>query len=217
MLIYGVDNNLILTACLLANCKKIQIANDLDKIKAYAYEGAQYLASIGFDERFCKICEGLNRYHEQSSREKESDILELVDHFGAMLLDRPERIGMEVDEALVLLEYRNLKNVENQYLKKFVEFIQKLETITIKEHEKEMTLLKLLVKMYRETGDVKRFITAVVYEYEARVDEAICKERCDEFFKFHKNRKQLEEGNPYRPLFSEETTKKIIGQLFNKK
>ena len=33
-----------------------------------------------------------------------------------MLLDRPERIAFKVDEALVLLEYRNLKDKDNRYL-----------------------------------------------------------------------------------------------------
>ena len=38
-------------------------------------------------------------------------LLELVDQFGGMLLDRPERIGFQPDEALVLLEHRNLKEM----------------------------------------------------------------------------------------------------------
>ena len=133
---YGLDNNLLLTAALLANCKKIKISNDKNKIKSYAYEGAQYLSSIGFDKHFCTICEGINRYHNQEYREKESDVLELVDNFGAMLLDRPERIGMQVDEALVLLQYRNLKDVYNRYLYQFVDFIKNLETIKISKKEK---------------------------------------------------------------------------------
>ena len=31
-----------------------------------------------------------------------------------------------------------------------------------------------------------------------------------------KNTKELEKGNPNRPLFSEETTKKIIGELMDR-
>ena len=102
-----VDHNLLITASLLASCKKIEVANDIEKIKAFAQEGADYLYTIGFGQEFCNICAGMNRYKTQKNRAKESDILELVDQFGAMLLDRPERIGMKVDEALVLLEYRN--------------------------------------------------------------------------------------------------------------
>ena len=41
----------------------------------------------------CKICEEQNRYSGSTPREKESDILELVDNFGGMLMHRPERIA----------------------------------------------------------------------------------------------------------------------------
>ncbi len=210
-----VDNNLLITASLLASCKKMEVANDIEKIKSFAQEGANYLYSIGFEQKFCDICAGINRYKKQKNRAKESDILELVDQFGAMLLDRPERIGMKVDEALVLLEYRNLKGVNNQYLHTFVDFIHKLEEIRIKE-KTEITPLNLLIKMYKESEDVKQFITAIVYEYEIKVDEAICKQQCGEFFKTRKNPRELEIGNPNRPLFSEETTRKVIGELVEK-
>ena len=42
-----------------------------------------------------------------------------------MLLDRPERIGFKPEEALVLLEHRNLKGHNNIYLEQFKEFINK--------------------------------------------------------------------------------------------
>ena len=103
----------------------------MSKIKAYAKEGAEYLKKLGFSDRFCKICEGVNRYSEQKTREKESDVLELVDQFGGMLLDRPERIAFKVDEALVLLEYRNLKDKHNIYLEEFKEFVNKMEKVLI--------------------------------------------------------------------------------------
>ena len=56
-------------------------------------------------------------------REKESDILELVDNFGGLVLDRPERKGYPIYEAMNLLENRNLKDVGNRYLKEFKKFI----------------------------------------------------------------------------------------------
>ena len=37
------DHNLILTACLLCNCKKVENAQKLGKIETYAIEGARYL------------------------------------------------------------------------------------------------------------------------------------------------------------------------------
>ena len=96
------DDNLILTACLLYGCKKIQNSRNENEIKLYTQNSAKYLRTLGFDKRFCKICEEVNRYSGSMPREKESDVLELVDQFGGMLLDRPERIGFEPDEALVL-------------------------------------------------------------------------------------------------------------------
>ena len=126
-----VDENLVLTACLLCACKKSDNPQDFSRVKSYAKESADYLATLGFSKRFCKICEEQNRYSGSEPREKESDILELVDQFGGMLLHRPERMGFAVDEALVLLEYRNLKGKENRYLEQFKKFVEQMEEIKI--------------------------------------------------------------------------------------
>ena len=125
------DENLVLTACLLCNCKKGKGPQDLEKIKTYAKEGAEYLSKLGISNRFCKICEEVNRYSGNAIREKESDVLELVDNFGGMLLDRPERIAFKVDEALVLLEYRNLKDKNNRYLQKFKQFVNEMQEVLV--------------------------------------------------------------------------------------
>lgn len=120
-----VDENLVITACLLYACKKGQDAQSLDKVKSYAGESADFLRKIGFSEKFCKICLEHNRYNDSKTREKESDILELVDQLGGMMVDREERRGFPLDESIVLLEYRNLKDYNNVYLDKFKEFINK--------------------------------------------------------------------------------------------
>jgi hypothetical protein len=125
------DKNLILTACILCNCKKVDNFSDMEKIKTYAKEGAEYLRNLGFDERFCRICEQVNRYSGLEPREPEADILELIDQFGGMLLDRPERIGFSPEEALVLLEHRNLKTEYNRYLEIFRNFVNRMEAIKI--------------------------------------------------------------------------------------
>lgn len=125
------DNNMLITACLLCNCKKIDNFTDMNKVRTYAKEGADYLQTLGFDKRFCRICEQINRYSGSEPREPEADVLELIDQFGGMLLDRPERIGMKVDEALVLLEYRNLKGKDNRYLQVFKDFVNRMEAIKI--------------------------------------------------------------------------------------
>ena len=127
----GFDKNMLITACLLCNCKKFDNFTDMEKIKTYAKEGADYLSTLGFDKRFCRICEQFNRYSGSEPREPEADVLELVDQFGGMLLDRPERIWFKVDEALVLLEFRNLKGKENRYLQTFKDFVNKMEAIKV--------------------------------------------------------------------------------------
>ena len=126
-----VDKNIVLTACLLCACKKPSNPQDLSKIRSYAKEGAEFLETLGFNKRFCKICEEMNRYSGSTPRERESDILELVDNFGGMLLHRTERKGFPVDEALVLLEHRNMKDKNNVYLEKFKEFVCVTEGITV--------------------------------------------------------------------------------------
>lgn len=125
------DNNMLITACLLCNCKKVDNFTDINKIRTYAKDGAEYLATLGFDKRFCKICEQVNRYTGSEPREPEADVLELIDQFGGMLLDRPERIGFKVDEALVLLEYRNLKGKQNRYLEIFKGLRKQNEAIKV--------------------------------------------------------------------------------------
>ena len=117
-----IDKNVVLTACLLCFCKKSKTPQSLEKVRGYAKESAEYLRELGFSKKFCRICEGHNRYSNIFPREKESDILELVDQFGGMLMNRPERIAFRAEEALVLLENRNLKDKENKYLEKFKEF-----------------------------------------------------------------------------------------------
>ncbi len=202
-----VDSNLVLTASLLCNVKKIDNAQDIESIHNYAKRGAEYLSTIGFNKRFCKICEEVNRYSNSNPRERESDILELVDQFGGMLLDRPERIGFKPDEALVLLEYRNLKDKYNRYMETFIDFVKFMEQINVSELV-NMTAIKRLVKIHNETDDVISFIKEVVYSYEPKIDKLVEKQK-------EKISKEMFNNleNPNRPLFSEETAKKIMNHL----
>lgn len=161
-----VDKNLVLTACLLCSCKKPEDPKDLSQIKSYAKESAKYLETLGFDKKFCKICEEVNRYSGSTPREKESDILELVDNFGAMLLDRFDRIAFKPDEALLLLEYRNLKGNTNIYLEQFAQFIEKIQRAHIGLNRSIEHLSKLintsrttkvaLVNSYNSEVDIKK-------------------------------------------------------------
>ena len=202
-----VDKNTILTASLLCNCKKVDNAQNIEKIHSYAKEGAQYLRGMGFGKRFCKICEEINRYSQSNPRERESDILELVDQFGGMLLDRPERIGFQPDEALVLLEHRNLKDVYNRYLATFIEFVNFMESIEINDIV-NMTAIKRLVKINNESETIIDFIQKLINEYEPKIDKLMEKN-----MKIQAKEMFEDFENPNRPLFSKETTKKILDHL----
>ena len=193
-----VDFNLVLTACLLCNCKKVDDAQKIGKIKTYAREGAEYLAKLGFDERFCKICEGVNRY-SGNPREGESDILELADQFGGMLIDRAERIGFSPDEALVLLEHRNLKSAYNRYLETFREFAEKMDTIEIPGNV-NTTIFARLQKLMRESKDVPEFVKNIAEDYSICVDEKL--KELEEIAKSAK-----ETAN--RAMFTSETEEKV--------
>ena len=124
-----------------------------------------------------------------------------------MLLNRPERIGFKPDEALVLLEYRNLKDNNNIYLQEFKEFISLMEEIKIHEMS-NVTVLNKLVKIYNETGELTDFMKQIAYEYQPKIDKLLEKQidiKSKEMFK--------KVDNPNRPLFSEETAKKIMSKI----
>lgn len=205
------DENTILTACLLCNCKKVENVRDLNQIKNYAKEGAKYLQTLGFNEKFCKICEEVNRYNGNKTREKESDILELVEQFGGMLLDRPERIGFEPDEAIVLLIHRNLKGQYNRYMEIFSDFIKMLNEIDMGEFV-EIKSLRKLTKLFNETEELIEFIKKIANQYEPQIDTLMDK-------KYNKIKKEMFEETirNNRPLFTEETTRKILNDIEERK
>lgn len=198
-----VDHNLVLTACLLCNCKKVDDAQKMGKLRTYAKEGADHLAKLGFDERFCKICEGVNRYSGVSLREHESDILELVDNFGGMLIDRPERVGLNPDEAMVLIEYRNLKSEYNRYMEIFRDFVNAMEKVEI-HGAVNTTVLARLQKLMRESKTVTEFAKKIALEYSPSVDEKI-----DELEGTRVEHKQ----QTNRALFTSETEEKILKHI----
>lgn len=176
-----IDKNIVITACLLCNCRKPNNFTGISKVKSYAKDGAEYLQRLGFSKRFCKICEEVNRYSKSEPREKESDILELVDNFGGMLLDRYDRIAFKPDEALLLLEYRNLKDKKNIYLEKFEQFIEEIQRAHIGLNRSIEYLSKIintsrttkiaLVNAYNSEIDIKEAFEKVKNEPVEVIDE----------------------------------------------
>lgn len=196
------DNNIVLTASLLCNCKKVDDAQKIGKLKTYAIEGAEHLKKLGFDERFCKICEGVNRYSGINPREPESDVLELVDQFGGMLIDRPERVGLAPDEALVLLEHRNLKSEYNRYLEVFRKFVEEMEKVEI-QGAVNTTVFARLQKLIRESKTIPEFAKKIAIDYSVSVDEKL-----DELL----NTKTVRDTSN-RAMFSSEIEEKILNHI----
>lgn len=168
------DQNLVLTAVLLCNCKKIDNAQKIGKLETYAKEGAEYLSTLGFNKRFCKICEQLNRYSESEPREPESDLLEIIDQFTGLILRRDERDAFLPEEAIVILKERNLKNVNNRYLEDFITFVKDMENVMIKETI-EVPVFRKLVKLYYDKETVKSYIAAIGNKYGPEIDRLIAK------------------------------------------
>lgn len=123
-----------------------------------------------------------------------------------MILDRPERIGFKPDEALVLLEHRNLKDKYNRFLHTFEEFVKMMQNIELKEATSMKSLIRL-EKIYYYSKDIKTFIKKVCYDYQNQINKA--------FKEYSQNLKEemFKDKEQNRPLFSEETTKKILAHI----
>ncbi len=222
-----VDENEVLTAMLLCNCKKVENAQKMGKLETYAKEGAEYLSTLGFNKHFCKICEEVNRYSQSTPREKESDILEVVDQFTGLILNRVERDAFTTDEALVMLKERNLKYTDNRYLKLFEAFINELENITIKDVI-EVPVIQKLVHLHNKEANVMAYISVLSTTYEDKISNAIMQninKRTKEMLSTNiEENNQSEKSNvekmkelvaseskkSNRALFSGDTAKKIL-------
>ena len=165
-----VDKNEVLTELLLCNCKKVDNPQKIGKLETYAKEGAEYLSTLGFSKKFCHTCEGLNRYIPAEPREKESDILELVDQFSGLILRRSEREAFTPQEALIILKERNLKNVENRYVEDFTLFVNEMENVYIKDTV-EVPVIRKLAFLCEKEPDVKSYIAKLSSRYSDEIDK----------------------------------------------
>lgn len=128
-----VKKDSVITACLVYAFKRTNSPMEIERIKREKEEDKIFLQQLGFDELFCKICSEYNRYNEPADyeREKEGDVLELVDKFVGLIMHREDRTAFPVKEALDLLEMKILDGVENRYKNKFIQFIESLEEIEV--------------------------------------------------------------------------------------
>ena len=221
----NIDENMVLTAMLLANCKKVENAQKIGKLETYAKEGAEYLSTLGFNKRFCKICEEINRYSGSTPRERESDILEVVDQFTGLILNRVERDAFTTEEAIVVLRERNLKYIDNRYMDLFIEFIKELDNITIKETI-DVPIIKKLVHLHNREANVKTFIAILSNSYSKKINEALSKnvkkkakkmlnQNAEEKSPLKSDMEKMKElaaasKKSTRALFSDDTAKKVL-------
>ncbi len=133
MNIEEVKKDQLITACLVYAFKRTNSPKEIERIKREKEEDKEFLKLLGFDNYFCKICSEYNRYNESPNyeREKEGDILELIDKFVGLIMHRPDRLAYPVSEALDLIDMKILANIDNRYKNKFMKFIVSLEEIEV--------------------------------------------------------------------------------------
>ena len=76
-----------------------------------------------------------------------------------------------------------------------------------------MTAFRRLIKLHNDTQDMTKFIKEVVYEYEPKVDKLMLSTTEESKEKTEENVVVCNANNPNRPLFSEETTRKIMNHI----
>ena len=230
----NVDENLVLTAMLLCNCKKVENSQKIGKLETFAKEGSEYLAELGFNSYFCRICEQINRYSGSSPREKESDLLEIVDQFTGLILNRVERAAFSTTEAVVILQEKNFKYIDNRYLELFKSFVKDMENITIKESI-DVPIIQKLIHLHNKEANVKTFIASIFNKYDEKINEAIrrsLKKKSKKMLSHEQNiqpistektatdkMKEIVKSNKEanRALFSEDTAQKVLNHKSNYK
>ena len=209
-----IDRNLVLTAILLCNCKKLDNAQRIGKLETFAKDGAEYLQTLGFSKRFCKICEEVNRYNGNENREPESDILEVVDQFVGLILNRVEREAFTTEEAIIVLKERNLKNIDNKYIDLFIQFIEEMEKVYIREIV-DVPVIKKLVSLHNKEANVKTYIAILTNKYSKKIDNILIKKgKMDAKELFEEDNTvteyELIEKKNNRALFSKEIANKVM-------
>lgn len=144
-----VDKNKVLTACLVYSLNKIDGIYEKNRIKTKKKEDYAFLQSLGFPDDVCKICMEYNRVGQTKKyvREKEGDVLELVENFGGMLMHREDRPAYSVEDAIDLLENKYFAEKENQFLEDFKFFIDVME---------QSSKLGIITTLQRKINKIKR-------------------------------------------------------------
>lgn len=158
-----VDKNKVMTACLVYAFKRTGSPMEKERIKREKEEDKKFLQSLGFEEDFYKICGEYNRYNEPADyeREKEGDILEIIDKFVGLIMHREDRPAFPVADALDLLNTKLLNGIDNRYKNKFTQFAQELENIEVSRNIGIMTYFAISVNK-NQRHDIASMIETIV-------------------------------------------------------
>lgn len=143
MNIEDIDKNKVITAALVYAFKRTNSPMEIERIKKEREQDKMFLSSLGFDEQFCKICSEYNRYTEPAGyeREKEGDMIEVMDKFVGLIMHREDRPAFSVNDAIELLDRKILDGIDNRYENKLIQFIGWLEGIEVTRGVGVMTYL----------------------------------------------------------------------------
>ena len=126
-----VDQNEVVTAALMYSLKKVDGPIEIEREKQEISEDRNLLKNLGFSDRFSKYATQYIRNNKDEDREKEGDILELIEQFGGMILHRENRLAYNPYEAIDLIKNKNLIGLENRYLEDFILFVDCMENIKL--------------------------------------------------------------------------------------
>lgn len=166
-----VDENEVVTASLIYSLRKNDDPTEIKRIQEEIYEDRKFFEELGFDTEFSKFTTQYNRIIEDEKRTNQSDILELIDQFGGMLMHRENRLAYSVEDAIDLLQNKNLAGKENRYLEDFILFVDVLENIKINEG------LGVLTKFQKEINKLEKedisSAVRIVYDLTDSIENAM--------------------------------------------
>lgn len=150
MMNLDVDENEMITASLIYSLNRIDGPQEINRIKEEIYKDRDFIKRLGFSEKFTKYCTGYSRIIDEEKREKESDILELIDQFGGLILHRENRLAYNIEDAIDILTNKNLYNKENKFLEDFIFFVDVMENIKLSGG------IGVLTKLQKEINKIKK-------------------------------------------------------------
>lgn len=150
MMNLDVDENEMVTASLIYSLNKIDGPQEISRIREEIYKDREFIKKLGFSDKFCKYCTTYSRIIEEESREKECDILELIDQFGGLILHRENRLAYNVEDAIDILANKNLSSKENIFLEDFLFFADVMENIKLSGG------IGVLTKLQKQINKIKK-------------------------------------------------------------